>query len=680
MNTAPRDANQIPALLGTSSSDGTTVTIYANPVTHRLLVDSGGSGSTLVVTDGITTVTGVTTLDFTSGATVTDGGGGTADVAITGGGGGSPGGSNLQVQYNNSGAFGGVSGVTSNGTSMQFASSDLLLSGSSSGGVTLNAPATGGGVLTLPPGTDTIAGLAASQALTNKSVNGVTLTTGGSTSTFLNANGVYSTPAGAGTVTTVSVVTANGISGSVANPTTTPAITLTLGAITPSSINVSGLTASSAVATDASKNLVSVINTGTGNNVLAASPALTGTPTAPTASAGDNSTQIATDAFVTTAIANAIAGVNPATSVSYATTTTGNTSGLTYNNGVSGVGATFTGASNTAVTIDGHTFVVGDVGITRLLVKNDTQSPSGAFNGIYLFTALQTVGTGAIFTRALDYDTPNNINNTGAIPVLSGTANALTSWLLNTTVVTMGTTPITYTQFSFNPTGIVPPNLGGTGIANNASSTVTISGSFGTTLTVSGTTALTLPTSGTVTAQGNTVTGTGSIVLATSPTLVTPTLGVATATSINGNIFTTGSSTYTGTAAAVYTFPGSSATIAGLATTQTFSNKRITRRITTVNAPGATPTTNSDNDDVASFTGLAANITSMTTNLSGTPNDCDFLEFKLIDNGTPRTISWGASFGASTVALPTTTVANTVLRVLFEWSAALTLWVCVAVA
>jgi hypothetical protein len=43
---------------------------------------------------------------------------------------------------------------------------------------------------------------------------------------------------GSGTVTSVSVVTANGISGSVANPTTTPAITLTLGAITPSSVAI----------------------------------------------------------------------------------------------------------------------------------------------------------------------------------------------------------------------------------------------------------------------------------------------------------------------------------------------------------------------------------------------------------------------------------------------------------
>jgi hypothetical protein len=45
----------------------------------------------------------------------------------------------------------------------------------------------------------------------------------------------------AGTVTTVSVVTANGVSGTVADPTSTPAITLTLGAITPTSVTTSGL-------------------------------------------------------------------------------------------------------------------------------------------------------------------------------------------------------------------------------------------------------------------------------------------------------------------------------------------------------------------------------------------------------------------------------------------------------
>ena len=51
---------------------------------------------------------------------------------------------------------------------------------------------------------------------------------------------------GSGTVTTLSVVTANGVSGSVATATTTPAITVTLGAITPSSVTVSGVITASA--------------------------------------------------------------------------------------------------------------------------------------------------------------------------------------------------------------------------------------------------------------------------------------------------------------------------------------------------------------------------------------------------------------------------------------------------
>ena len=57
-----------------------------------------------------------------------------------------------------------------------------------------------------------------------------------------------------------------------------------------------------------------VINTALGNKANLASPTFTGSPKAPTAAAGTNTTQIATTAFVTTAVANAIAGV---TSISY---------------------------------------------------------------------------------------------------------------------------------------------------------------------------------------------------------------------------------------------------------------------------------------------------------------------------------------------------------------------------
>lgn len=59
-------------------------------------------------------------------------------------------------------------------------------------------------------------------------LNGLVPLSGGGTTTFLRADGTFAAPvAGSGTVTTVSVATANGFAGTVANATTTPAITLT---------------------------------------------------------------------------------------------------------------------------------------------------------------------------------------------------------------------------------------------------------------------------------------------------------------------------------------------------------------------------------------------------------------------------------------------------------------------
>lgn len=46
MGTAGRDGNYVTTLLGVSSSDGTTpITVYADPITHRLLIDASGSSN-----------------------------------------------------------------------------------------------------------------------------------------------------------------------------------------------------------------------------------------------------------------------------------------------------------------------------------------------------------------------------------------------------------------------------------------------------------------------------------------------------------------------------------------------------------------------------------------------------------------------------------------------------------
>ena len=54
-------------------------------------------------------------------------------------------------------------------------------------------------------------------------------------------------------------------------------------------------------------------------------------------------------------------------------------------------------------------------------------------------------------------------------------------------------------------TGIVGPANGGTGVSNNALSTITVSGAFATTLTVTGTTNVTLPTSGSLATTGKAI-------------------------------------------------------------------------------------------------------------------------------------------------------------------------------
>lgn len=171
------------------------------------------------------------------------------------------------------------------------------------------------------------------------------------------------------------------------------------------------------------------------------------TSTSITQTAGDNTTNIATTAFVTTAVANAIAGVNPAVAVTAATTTVLPNS-PTYNNGVSGIGATLTAGSNTTLTVDGVTFSA----VTQsLLVKNQA---SAFQNGIYNVTQIGSGILPWILTRRLDYDQPSDINNTGAVPVISGTTNTDTSWILTSLVNTVGTDALTYVQFTLNPTTI----------------------------------------------------------------------------------------------------------------------------------------------------------------------------------------------------------------------------------
>lgn len=112
---------------------------------------------------------------------------------------------------------------------------------------------------------------------------------------------------------------------------------------------------------------------------------------------------------------------------------------------------------------------------------------------------------------------------------------------------------------------------------------------------------------------------------------------------------------------------------------QKLENKRWTARVGSTTS-SATPTINTDSVDIYKLTAQTADITSFTTNLTGTPVDGDILEIQVTGTAA-RALTFGSSFVSSTVTIPTTTVTTTTLTIIFQWyttsSYGNNKWVCV---
>ena len=187
--------------------------------------------------------------------------------------------------------------------------------------------------------------------------------------------------------------------------------------------------------------------TGTGNVVLATSPVLV-TPnigvaigTSLTITTGQVTTTPANpNDFANKAYVDAVAnGLSPKASVQHATTAALPTN--TYANGASGVGATLTAIATGALVVDGIVVTAGD----RVLVKNEV---AGANNGIYLCTVAGATGVAYVLTRTSDSSTQAELEGAFCF-VEQGTVNAGSGWVnTNAGPITIGTTPLVYTQFS----------------------------------------------------------------------------------------------------------------------------------------------------------------------------------------------------------------------------------------
>ncbi len=216
-----------------------------------------------------------------------------------------------------------------------------------------------------------------------------------------------------------------GITGSL-NVSGTTTLNASLGGILKAS---SGVVSGSAAASDLSNG-----TTGSGAVVLASGPTMTN-PIVGTQSSLDNSTKAASTAYVDAAIIND----GPAKDASnYATTTALPT--VVYANGSSGVGATLTGFSVGALSIDGASPSVGQ----RILVKNQVSTFE---NGIYAVTATGSGIAVFILTRTLDYDQSGDAQAGSSTFIISGTSNGGTVWDQNSaSAPTIGTDPITFAQ------------------------------------------------------------------------------------------------------------------------------------------------------------------------------------------------------------------------------------------
>lgn len=159
-----------------------------------------------------------------------------------------------------------------------------------SGAFTTTLTVTGNTSVTLPT-TGTLATLAGSESLTNKSVNGVTLVNGGTSTLYLSQDGTYTTPAGGGSPSFSSITSGTNtaaamVVGTGASIAATGSGTITATAVPVGGISGLGTGVATFLATPSSANLASAVTDETGSGVLvfATSPTLVtpalGTPSA----------------------------------------------------------------------------------------------------------------------------------------------------------------------------------------------------------------------------------------------------------------------------------------------------------------------------------------------------------------------------------------------------------------
>ncbi len=465
----------------------------------------------------------------------------------------------------------------------------------------------------------------------------------------LSGNGTIASPLaavsipGAGTVTTVSVVTANGLSGTVASATSTPAITLNISALDAAKIangNVSNIEfqyldgVTSAIQTQFSgkqDTLVSGTNIKTvnGNSLLGSGDVTLATGT------GDV--------------------VGPSS------VATGNA--IPRYNGVTGKiikdsPITLSDASGGVITIQSqgnfHTYLTNSGDGYDYHIQASNGSTANSFGGLAYLQGGSATNGNADGGSGNVYGGAGHGSGNGGDVILNAGAK--------------GASGIQGRYLIYGNTGTKYAILNAESIAStdktftfpNTTGTFALTSDLSPYLTIASATATYVPYSGAIT--GITL-GANDLTLRAITTTSTIELGNATDTTLSRS------------SGGVLAVEG--VVIPSISSTNTLTNKRITRRVTTVASGGAVPSYNTDNIDVLHIYGQGPAITSFTTGASGTPVDGDLFRVSILATAAAG-LTWGTNFESSgNVTLPSATVTTNRLDVGFVWNTETGKWRCV---
>lgn len=517
----------------------------------------GGGGSAITITEQDGSPSGVLTLLKVTNGTLTDNGGGSFSL-ITGGGGGT-----------------GISTINGDATSAQTLTvgttgTDFAIVDNGTGDHAFNLPsasASARGVITAT--TQTLAGAKTfSGTITNSTLTGSQIvgTDGNkilvslSTSTYPSltelsyVKGVTSAiqtqidAKGTGTVSTVSVVSANGFAGSVANATTTPAITL--------SLTTTGILSSTGTA------IIAATTTGTGSVVLQTSPTITSPTIAKLANLVNNGVLTTTSndgtlvVIGTTGTSSAVLSTSPTLVTPVLGVASGTSLTLSSLTGSQIVG---TDASKLLVSLSTSTYpslaeLAFVKGVTSAIQTQLDSKGSGTVTSVGVLTANGLAGTVALSTTSATITlsiTTSGILKGNGTSISSATAGVDYTALAFKTVAISGSSDVIATSAADTLTLVAGTGISISGSSSARSATITATGGgSGTVTSVSVVSAngfagsvanptttpaitLSLTTNGILTSDGTaiiraTTTGTGAIVLQTSPSITSPTITTST--------------------------------------------------------------------------------------------------------------------------------------------------------